>query len=158
MTRINSGIRLKLLTDEHLLAEHREIKRIPSVYKKRLDNGRGFKNLPTQFTLGTGHVNYFIDKAAYTLGRYMMLHEECKERGFDVEDYSKNWEVYNSNDNDFIYNDHIPSLKEYELMVERITERLLNTKKSYWHYYGKQITKEQAVKLLKTEFNQKIEI
>lgn len=29
MTRINSAINVKYLTDEHLLAEHREIKRMP---------------------------------------------------------------------------------------------------------------------------------
>ena len=28
MTRINSAIKARLLTDEHLLAEHREIKRL----------------------------------------------------------------------------------------------------------------------------------
>jgi hypothetical protein len=35
MTRINTGIPPKELTDKHLLAEHREIKRIPNCIKKR---------------------------------------------------------------------------------------------------------------------------
>ena len=30
MTRINSAISVRRLTDEHLLAEHREIKRVPA--------------------------------------------------------------------------------------------------------------------------------
>ena len=34
MTRINAGIPPKKLTNRHLLAEHREIKRIPNVIKK----------------------------------------------------------------------------------------------------------------------------
>lgn len=34
MTRINSAINVKNLTDEHLLAEHREIKRLPALYLK----------------------------------------------------------------------------------------------------------------------------
>ena len=38
MTRINSGIPVKSLTDEHLLAEHREIKRLP-YYIRRIVNG-----------------------------------------------------------------------------------------------------------------------
>jgi hypothetical protein len=35
MTRINSAIDPSRLTDEHLLAEHREIKRIVQNYLKR---------------------------------------------------------------------------------------------------------------------------
>ena len=31
MTRINVSINVKALTDEHLLAEHREIKRLPNI-------------------------------------------------------------------------------------------------------------------------------
>ena len=34
MTRINVSINVKALTDEHLLAEHREIKRLRSVSKE----------------------------------------------------------------------------------------------------------------------------
>ena len=150
MTRINSAIRVRLLTDEHLLAEHREIKRLPSVYTKRKESKLGFKNLPKDFTLGTGHVLYFIDKAAFTAGRYLDIHDECISRGFNVENYFENWKVYNSEDNDFILNDHMSTKREYNLLVERITERLIGSKKPYWHYYGKKLSKEEAVKLLNT--------
>ena len=34
MTRINCGVAVEQLTDEHLLAEHRELKRLPSVDDK----------------------------------------------------------------------------------------------------------------------------
>ncbi len=151
MTRINSSINVRYLTDEHLLAEHREIKRLPSVYKKRLDSGKGFKDDPMKFTLGKGHVLYFVSQGAYTAGRYLSIYEECLNRGFNVENYFNNWNVYNSDDTDFIQNDHIPSIEEHEMVVERITDRLLNTKKECWHYYGKPIPKEDAVKLLKGE-------
>jgi len=33
MTRINAGYSVRRLTDKHLLAEHREIKRIPNMVK-----------------------------------------------------------------------------------------------------------------------------
>lgn len=47
MTRINAGIRL---TDKHLLAEAREIKRVPNCIK----NGRySMVGQPDKFTLGT---------------------------------------------------------------------------------------------------------
>lgn len=150
MTRINAGVRLRHLTDEHLLAEHREIKRLPSVYQKRKESPKGFKGLPETFTLGTGHVLFFIDKGAYTAGRYMMIHEECLDRGFKVENYFENWRVYNNADDDFIFNDYIPTFGAIEKVKERISERLMNSKKKCWHYYGKPITKQQAVKLLIT--------
>ena len=154
MTRINSAIRVKLLTDEHLIAEHRELKRLPSAYLKRKESKLGFKNLPTQFTLGTGHVLYFVDKAAFTAGRYLDIYEECLTRGFNVENYFDNWKVYKSEDNDFIFNDHIPTIREYNLLIDRITERLIGSKKPYWHYYGKKVTKENAVEILNTPFGE----
>ena len=117
MTRINSAIKVRLLTDEHLLAEHREIKRIPSVYTKRKNSKLGLTNLPKNFRLGTGHVLFFIDKAAFTIGRYLDIRNECINRGFKVEDYSDNWEVYKSSDNDSILNDHISDDREYDLLV-----------------------------------------
>lgn len=142
MTRINSSINVKLLTDEHLLAEHREIKRLPAVYKKHIERSESFSKLPNEFVLGAGHVLFFINKGQFTLARYLELYTECLNRGFKVEDYSQNWLCYN------ILNDYIPTDKENTLLIERITDRLLKTKKNYWHYYGKQITKEEAVNLL----------
>ena len=134
MTRINSAIKVKFLTDEHLLAEHREIKRLPSVYKKRIDNGKGFNDAPNDFTLGTGHVLFFANKGTFTLDRYIDIRDECIRRGFNVEDYRKNWLVYN------VFNNYKPTDKEHKILVDRISERLLNTTKSYWHYYGARIS------------------
>ena len=83
MTRINAGIPVKLLCDEHLLAEHREIKRIP--------NSKLNGNPPLKFTLGKGHVTFFKNKSKYTLNRYLEIHNECILRGFSVTDYSSAW-------------------------------------------------------------------
>lgn len=132
-----------MLTDEHLLAEHREIKRLPSVYKKRIESGSGFKNIPKEFTLGTGHVLFFVDKNKFTLDRYRDLHDECLRRGFEASDYSNNWLVCGAHFNDYISTD-----EEYKLLVERISDRLMNSKKEYWHYCGQRISKEEAVKIL----------
>lgn len=147
MTRINSAINVELLTDEHLLAEHREIKRLPGLYKQRMISGKRFNDIPTEFTLGKGHVLFFINKCNYTFNRYLSIHNECIKRGFDVEDYSKNWDIYHDR-NDAEANEYIPTNKEYHLLLDRIIDRLLNTKKSYWHYYGERISKEDAVKII----------
>jgi len=144
MTRINSAINVKNLTDEHLLAEHREIKRICSNYTNR----KSLNNLPNKFTLGTGHVLYFVDKPSFTLSRYLSIYNECLERGFNVDNYSSNWDVY---DKKLFNNTHIPNNIEKNLLIDRISERLNNSSKKYWHYNKKQITKEEALILLKNE-------
>ena len=59
MTRINAGILPKDLTSKHLIAEHREIKRIPNCVGKGKYN---MDNIPDKFKLGTGHVKFFYNK------------------------------------------------------------------------------------------------
>ena len=50
MTRINSAISVNRLTDEHLLAEHREIKRMPYCLRKAIDSG-SINKIPERFML-----------------------------------------------------------------------------------------------------------
>ena len=70
MTRINCGIPPAELSDRHLIAEHREIKRVPNLVRK----GRySMKGQPVEFTLGTGHIKFFYDKLGYLLERYQQL-------------------------------------------------------------------------------------
>ncbi len=141
MTRINAGIPPKALSDQHLLAEHREIKRLPAVFTK---NPKPI-DIPKEFTLGTGHVKFFLDKGKYTLKRYKKLYDECINRGFEVTDYSNNWEIYTHH---LKYNkDYTETVKAKELLVQRITERL-TTSKQKPRYYKKEIEKQEATKKL----------
>jgi len=83
MTRINVGIEPFELPDKLLIAEHREITRIPNAVR----SGRAkLKNLPLKFGLGTGHVRFFYDKLGYLEQRYLRLLKECQRRGFNVTD------------------------------------------------------------------------
>ena len=139
MTRINAGIPPQALTDQHLLAEHREIKRLPAVFAKN-PNPIG---IPSEFTLGTGHVKFFLDKGKYTLKRYMLIYAECIRRGFEVTDYSQNWEVYKQYPK---YNkDYKETPEAIELLIARISERLSASKQKP-RYYKKEILIEEAVK------------
>ena len=70
MTRINVGILPSELTDKHLLAEHREIKRIPNCIVKGKYNMNG---IPDKFKLGTGHVKFFYNKLFYLLDSFREL-------------------------------------------------------------------------------------
>ena len=144
MTRINSAISVKCLTDEHLLAEHREIKRLPQCLKKS-------KKLciPDKFRLGAGHIKFFLDKMGFVKNRYKMIYEECLRRGFSVVDYSENWD---SVGNEYM-NGYEPTREERELLIERISDRLMNSSKKFWHYCGKKISKEDAIVLLNSDNN-----
>jgi deoxyribonuclease (pyrimidine dimer) len=141
MTRINVGIPPQALTDQHLLAEHREIKRLPAVFAKN-PNPTG---IPAEFTLGTGHVKFFLDKGKYTLNRYKLIYAECIRRGFEVTNYSLNWEIYKQYPK---HNKDYRSTKEAaELLIERISERLRGSKQKP-RYYKKEIAVIDAMELL----------
>jgi deoxyribonuclease (pyrimidine dimer) len=117
MTRINCGIPPAELTNKHLLAEHREIKRIPNVVSKGKYSMVG---QPKTFTLGTGHVKFFYDKQYYLLDRYRQIYAECCKRGFNVTDYSGAWAGVPLK----MYNDYTPTDRDREIVRERIAERL----------------------------------
>lgn len=144
MTRINSAIHVKCLTDEHLLAEHREIKRLPYCLRKAIASG-SIDKIPVNFTLGKGHVLFFLDKMSFVLKRYSEIYSELIHRGFDVQDYSDNWKGIDSK----YFNKHNCDSEEKKLLIDRISDRIMNSKKKCWHYYGKTISKEDAVGLLK---------
>lgn len=116
MTRINVGIPPKELTSKHLLAEHREIKRIPNCIKK----GRfSLIDQPTQFTLGKGHVKFFYTRLKYLFNRYNDLYGECLRRNFNVQDYSDAW-----NDIPFEFmGDYQPTEQDISLIRQRINEK-----------------------------------
>lgn len=144
MTRVNSAIPVEHLTDEHLLAEHREIKRIPALFAK---TNKAILRIPTKFCLGTGHVKFFFNKMSFIFDRYLALYYECKKRGFDIQYYGDNW--FDSQKTLMPYwHGYSPTREEKKLLIERITERINNSNKEYFHYYRKQITKQQAIHLL----------
>ena len=120
MTRINAGIPAKRLTGKHLIAEHREIKRIPNVIAKGKYNMKG---QPKDFTLGTGHVKFFYDKLGYLKQRYEELYKECINRGYNVQYYGEAW--------DSIPSELMGQYKPTQQAIEIIMERLTSKDKSY---------------------------
>jgi hypothetical protein len=116
MTRINVGILPEELPSKLLIAEHREIKRIPNVVK----SGKfSLKNQPILFTLGTGHVKFFYDKLLFLRNRYNQIYAECRRRGFNVQNYSSAWDgIEDSNMQDYTSN-----LRDREIVLERITSK-----------------------------------
>lgn len=81
MTRINV-VPVEELCDQHLLAEHRELTRIPNAVAKGKFH---LKGQPTDYKLGEGHVRFFFNKLTFLKKRYDLLNQECKKRGFNVQ-------------------------------------------------------------------------
>ena len=121
MTRINI-IAPSELTDQHLIAEYREIFMVGSSLQRSLKSKNwNPKDIPIKFTLNTGHVKFFYDKGKYLSNRYDMLREEMKARGMtpDVTRVFKKeqWP-------DELWNDWTPTLEDYKLIRQRIEERI----------------------------------
>ena len=146
MTRINSAIPVKCLTDEHLLAEHREIKRMSAFLERKVKSHKT-PNIPNSFTLGAGHMTFFVDKMLFLYRRYIELYNEVNTRGFNVTYFGDNFKSVRKYT--AYWNDYKPSHDEYIILVERITNRLKASNKKHWHYYGERINADDAVSLLK---------
>jgi len=119
MTRINAGIPPKQLTDKHLMAEHRELKRIPNVVSRGRYN---LKTAPAEFTLGKGHVSFFYTRLGYLKERYIELHNECRARGFNVQSYVSSWDGVPAE----LMGGYTPTEEAIRLVSERIKDRLAN--------------------------------
>ena len=144
MTRVNFGIPVRCLTDEHLLAEHREIKRIPGAYLTALRSG-SIGKVPKEFCLGRGHILFFVDKPGYTLRRYIQIHRECLRRGFAVQSYEDNWDCYSKK---MLTKTTRATVANKAMLVTRISERIQSSSKRVFHYYGESLSKRDAVRLL----------
>lgn len=127
MTRINL-IDPCLLCDQHLLAEHRELTRIPN----KLDSGKtrlDLSDLPANYTVrtndnpqgGKGHERFFINKLTWLENRYHLLIDELARRGFKHEN---RWPAsVNRKALPSLYNGYLPHLKDKTLNFKRIVER-----------------------------------
>jgi hypothetical protein len=117
MTRINIAVPPQQLTMRHLLAEHREMKRIPNVVSKGKYN---LKNIPKEFKLGKGHVSFFYNKLQYLKNRYEEVYAECIKRKYNVAYYGNAWD----NVPKHLMNDYQPTKHDEEIIRQRINERL----------------------------------
>lgn len=116
MTRINL-VEPRELCDQHLLAEHRELTRIPNAVAK----GRyRLAGQPADYKLGEGHVRFFFDKMAFLQRRYEALHRECLLRGFKVKHI---WPQDLPQQPD-LWRDYTPSEHALALNRQRISERM----------------------------------
>lgn len=123
MTRINVGVPPKNLCRQHLIAELREIVRIPNLVKTRINiKKQPIKSgeIPKEFKLGTGHVKFFYDKINYLKLRYERLYQEARSRGYNVQNMI---DAFNNIPEEFM-GDYFVTPEAQKLIEDRIKERL----------------------------------
>ena len=121
MTRISVGVGAIELCDAHLIKERVELVRIPNAVR----TGKAvIKDIPKQFTLGTGHVKFFYDKMGYLHQRYTELTNECIARGFNITDFSDSFEGISPS----LWKNYNETAQDRTIVVQRVNERLLGMK------------------------------
>jgi deoxyribonuclease (pyrimidine dimer) len=116
MTRINAGISPKQLSRQHLIAEHREIVRIPNTIK----SGKAIiKDIPAKFTLGKGHVKFFYNKLKFLHKRYEQLYKECIARGYNMTYFGNAFAELPAE----LYKDYKPTIEAIALIRQPLKER-----------------------------------
>jgi hypothetical protein len=123
MTRINAGIGIRELCDQHLVSEYRELPRVWAMLHNAIEREASL-HIPDEFCLGEGHMAYFQDKGAFLQLRWMGLRSEMVCRGMTP---TLDWRPWPPIYKGRCLTQDIPTpqlLLARELLIERINERL----------------------------------
>lgn len=124
MTRINV-IDPNDLTDQHLMAEYRELPMIMGSLRRSLKSKRGVDvgSIPSSYTLNTGHVRHFYNKGKWLQRRYFSLIAELRQRGYAVDPESRgvDWSVFGEK----LFLDWQPTPRDCVVNLERILARVM---------------------------------
>lgn len=131
------------LTDQHLVAEYREVKMGPKALSRSLGSLKGVdkKRISPSYTLNTGHTYFFYDKNGFLERRLSQLIEEMQKRGFQTnhtelidDSYDYNGGVWD----DEWWNDWEPTEEALHINLERIIYRL-STKEGWYKFWGRPV-------------------
>lgn len=130
MTRINV-IPVEELTDQHLMAEYRELPMVPAAARR--SKPEGYKHT-TKYTLNQGHVKFFYDKKQFLMNRWLDLIKELFDRGFAIAPESRQvaWTAMDK----FLQVSWQPDEEAIAINKQRINERI-NQKRQWYRYRGK---------------------
>lgn len=133
MTRINV-VPVTELTDQHLMAEYRELPMVPAAARR--SNPANHK--PTNvYTLNKGHVMFFYNKKKYLLNRWLDLIAELYDRGFNIDPAARtvHWPALDK----FPQVDWQPDAHAVSVNKQRLEERI-GQKPHWYRYRGKPLT------------------
>lgn len=129
MTRINT-IDPKLLTNEWLVAEWRELPRVPNELIKHPNRYKA-NEVPASYTMGPGHVKFFRNKLLYLQKRHVLICREMDKRNIKrdltvVVDLSSFGFL-----SSVLCKDWQPTAQDHNVNIERLIERWDERKKDY---------------------------
>lgn len=132
MTRINI-IPPSELSNQHLMAEYREIFMVPASLKRTLNSKEGYlaNKVSKKYTLNKGHVYFFYNKLLYLRNRYSLLVNELKQRGYKLDDNR----LFPDDLPKQFYKDWKPSEEEQLIAKERINWKI--QLKPNWYKFEK---------------------
>ena len=133
MTRINV-IHPTELTDQHLMAEYRELPMVMGSLRRSLVAKNGMPAPGPKYTLNAGHVKFFYNKGKFLHRRYLMLVAELTNRGYNLDPSRKAcFQVFIDNG---LYHEWTPDDTAALINKQRIDERI--AQKPHWYrFYGK---------------------
>ena len=126
MTRINL-VPPSELHNKHLMGELHELTRVYGLVRKAQARGINKYNMsqklsiPTEYTMGKGHVLFFYNKLKFLTERYEALCEEAVKRGFNINKIDA--AELTSGINDHWKGDYKPTPKAIAISRQRIAER-----------------------------------
>lgn len=125
MTRINC-VPVQTLTDQHLVAEYREMLRYHSTINRWLKSKKP-SVIPKEYTLGKGHVTFFNDKGLYLIKRHAELRLEMIRRGMNPQLELK------LDIPQYLMNDWTPDKKAIQLNQARLNQKI--AEKPNWYKF-----------------------
>ena len=116
------------LSDQHLVAEYREVKMGPKALSRSLGSLKGVdkKKISPKYTLNTGHTYFFYDKNTFLEKRLALIVEEMQFRGFQTNHIKLLDDKYDYHPNTFNpewWGDWEPDLEALKINMERIDQR-----------------------------------
>ena len=121
MTRVNC-ISPDRLTDQHLLAEYRELPRAFSFARPGV-------TVPSSYRMGAGHVLFFASRTGFLARRQRALIEECLRRGFAISFRTAPDPVPGFDD------DWSPTAADVEVNLARLRQKI-REKPGWYRYCG----------------------
>ena len=121
MTRINV-VPVQELSRQHLIAEYREIARVPNNIRTSLARKNkpfSMSEIPSEYVLGTGHVKFFYNKCLFLQKRFEQLVNEMVSRGYNPS--FRDSSIFKVRDD--LHNDYIPTQDALSINRQRIKDR-----------------------------------
>lgn len=128
------------LSDQHLLAEYREIKMLPKMLHRSINSKKGifYHEIPKEYKLNKGHGLFFYNKLQYIYNRFDLLLSEMRHRSFET-----NFDVlipdnqisFDLEQIPFVWEDWRPNKQAIKINVERILLRI-NEKYDWYKMEG----------------------